>query len=288
MLNADNKGLEVPIDALASIVDEHENPELGFSRADIWALSALVGADVAQPFPIVDFPLTTIGRVNCEDLGKPCLNSNGAQRPCRSDRGPHRDLPHADITTDDLFHFFSSAFGFGVKQTVALLGAHTLGILTRENSGFDGQDGWVTDQTVLDNNYYFELVGLVDPEKDFADQLDQAPPWFRAFEDNSDLPGIPDRHVWEAFPEGQDGQRILMLNADVRTIGLVDFILMLSQLTLQSVCPHLRSLWSENWTTPIWTRTGKSPAHLSAEGDVHTLLGRSTLLLNISSTTLCG
>ena len=36
-----------------------------------------------------------------------------------------------------------------------------------------------------------------------------------SFEDNSDLPGIPDRFVWEAFPEGQDGQRILMLNADV-------------------------------------------------------------------------
>lgn len=215
LLNADNNGLEVPMSALQSIVDEHENEALGFSRADIWALAALVGADIAQPFPIIDLTMTTIGRVNCEEANNRCLDDQGVQRPCRSDRGPHRELPHADITTDKLFHFFSDEFGFDVKETVALFGAHTLGVLTRENSGFDGQDGWVTDETVLDNNYFFELVGIVDRDEPFANQVDDAPPWFRAEEDNSDLPGIPNRHVWEAFPEGQDGQRILMLNADV-------------------------------------------------------------------------
>lgn len=219
MLNPDNAGLEVPITALDSIVDEHENEELGFSRADIWALAALVGADEAQPFPVVDFTLTSIGRRNCEDANDRCLNSQGQQTPCRANRGPHRELPHADITTEDLFHFFRDTFSFGVKATVALFGAHTLGVLTRENSGFDGQDGWVREQTILDNDYYFELVGIVSAGTPFEDQLDLAPPWFRSFEDNSDLRrsgiDVPDRHVWEAFPEGEGGQRILMLNADV-------------------------------------------------------------------------
>ena len=215
LLNDKNAGLELPISEIQSIVDEHENEELGFSRADIWALAALVGADEAQPRPVVDFTLTSIGRKNCEDAQNRCFDSEGTQRPCSPDRGPHRELPSADITTEKLFHFFRDEFGFGVQATVALFGAHTLGVLTRENSGFDGPAGWVREETVLDNEYFFELMGLIDRESPFEDQVDRAPPWFRSFEDNSDLPGIPDRHVWEAFPEGPDGQRILMLNADV-------------------------------------------------------------------------
>lgn len=200
MRNADNKGLEVPIAALEAITDRHEDLAIGFSRADIWALAALVGADVAQPsFPTVDFSMEFIGRQNCPN----------------PTRGPHRELPHADITTKDLFHFFNSEFGFSVKETVALFGAHTLGVLARENSGFDGPDGWVVDETLLNNNYYFELVGNPDPDIPFDQQVDLAPPWFRDFEDNSDLPGIPDRNLWIAFPEGRDGQKIVMLNADV-------------------------------------------------------------------------
>lgn len=218
MLLGDNAGLEVPIAALESVVQTHENKELGFSRADIWALATLVGTDFFQPRQVVDFTLVTIGRKNCEDANDKCFNADGAEVACVPDRGPHRELPHADITTADLFHFFSSKFGFNDKETVCLLGAHTLGVLTRENSGFDGQDGWVTDEFVLNNDYFFELVGNPDPDVDFVDQLDIAPPWFPEFGDNSDLPGVADRHFWVAFPQGQDGQRIVMLNADVALV----------------------------------------------------------------------
>jgi len=222
LLFSENDGLEKPIVALRPIVDKHEDKQLGISRADIWALAALVGADEAQPRPIADFSLKTLGRQNCEDANNDCFDADGRRTQCREDRGPHRKLPHADITTKDLFHFFSAEFGFGDKQTVALFGAHTLGVLTRENSGFDGQNGWVTDETVLDNDYYFELVGNPDPGVPFDQQVDIAPPWFRAFEDNRDLAGIPNRHMWEAFPQGRNGQRILMLNADIALVRELD------------------------------------------------------------------
>jgi hypothetical protein len=218
MANPDNFGLEVPIAALDSVVTVHEDPILGISRADIWALATLVGADVSQPFPVADFSLNTVGRINCEDAGDPCFDAQNVEIPCTQTQGPTREIPHADITTADLFHFFSTEFGFNMRETVALFGAHTIGVLTRENSGFDGPDGWVVDDLILDNDYYFELVGNPNPNIPFADQVDVAPPWFRDFEDNSDLEDMPDRHVWAAFPQGRNGQRILMLNADIALV----------------------------------------------------------------------
>jgi hypothetical protein len=217
MLLPDNFGLETPIRTLEPVVAAHENLAVSFSRADVWALAALVGADMAERAPgIVDFDMEWIGRQNCETSNAQCFDSNNAVVPCSATRGPHRELPHADITTGDLFRFFSTEFGFGDQETVALLGAHTLGVLSRDNSGFHGPDGWVREETLLNNEYFFELVGNVDPDVPFVDQIDLAPPWIRAFEDNSDLgDDIPDRFPWVAFPDGRDGQRIVMLNADV-------------------------------------------------------------------------
>jgi hypothetical protein len=218
MTNPDNNGLEVPIQALEAVVAKHENLSIKFSRADIWSLAALIGADVAQGSEDrVDFSMQWFGRRNCEDQGE-CLDADSRVRACSPDLGPHRELPPADVTTADLFHFFSQDFGFDEKETVALMGAHTLGGLSAENSGFNGVNGWVRDNTVLDNDYYFELVGGTSLNSSLEDLIDGAPPWTRVLEINSDLDGMPNRPAWEAFPRSEDfpeGERILMLNADV-------------------------------------------------------------------------
>ena len=39
------------------------------------------------------------------------------------------------------------------------MGAHSIGSLARENSGFDGEKGWVMNNKVLDNSYHRMLVG---------------------------------------------------------------------------------------------------------------------------------
>ena len=85
-------------------------------------------------------------------------------------------LPEADITTSELFHFFDNEFGFSVKETVALMGAHTIGTLARENSGFNGTNGWVRDNLLLDNDYYHELVGG-EEESSTQDLIELVPPW---------------------------------------------------------------------------------------------------------------
>ncbi len=220
MTFADNAGLEVPIEALQPIVEQYENPLFNISRADIWALAALVGADVAQERSEtkVDFTLEFIGRKNCEDRFTQCFDQDGNERECSATLGPHVHLPEPDITTQDIFHFFNSEFGFNVRETVALMGAHTLGVLNRTNSGFNGTNGWVRDHLLLDNDYYHELVGGEEGD-DIGTLIDLAPPWLRFEIDNSDLPDIPDRPVWRAFPPAFDGSglvEIFMLNADVR------------------------------------------------------------------------
>lgn len=120
MTNVDNRGLEVPIDAIASIVDEYNST---LSRADIWALAALVSSEEAQNGNNrVSFPFEWYGRVDCNSIdGK---SSDTSQT-----------LPSPNLTTHQLFQFFSENFGLTTRETVALMGAHTIGQLSKQNSG---------------------------------------------------------------------------------------------------------------------------------------------------------
>ena len=79
----DNAGLDIPIDLLAPIVAKYENATYGVTRADLWALAALVGADVAQTRSAfqVDFSLEYIGRKNCEDRFDQCFDKFFLSKP---------------------------------------------------------------------------------------------------------------------------------------------------------------------------------------------------------------
>ena len=222
LTNPENNGLESGMDALRPIVAAHENPALNISRADIWAIASHVGCDVAQErSPVkVDFSVQHIGRTNCEDKGTPCFDKNNQQRPCNETLGPFFEVPSPDTTTDGLFHYMFEVFGFDVQESVALMGAHTIGRLDPAASGFDGPNGWVRDNLLLNNDYYHELVGGNSPNASMAELVDNAPPWSSFRVNNCDLPGVPNRSAWHAFPpidaEG-DTVEILMLNADVST-----------------------------------------------------------------------
>jgi Peroxidase len=48
-----------------------------------------------------------------------------------------------------MLDFMDQHFGFNMDETVALMGAHTLGKALPENSGYEGQNGWVTDMFTL-------------------------------------------------------------------------------------------------------------------------------------------
>jgi hypothetical protein len=139
--NPTNNGLRVAVDSLAPIVADLE--DLCVSRADLWAYAVLVAAEVSQDTHTFtdDFE---VGRINCETAGT-CSGSNCASfGPDEED-----DHPSADLTTHQLLDFMDEHFGFGARETVAIMGVHTLGEALPENSGFEGELGWVKNKEVL-------------------------------------------------------------------------------------------------------------------------------------------
>jgi Peroxidase len=133
--NPENFGLGIPISALSDVVSRHATAESGLSRADIWAMSAVVGADLSQrPNSRIDFDLSWWGRVDCENTGSVCLDTDQNTVPCTATLGPHRNLPGIDLNTADLYAFFENEFGFDQRETVTIMGAHTIGALATEVS----------------------------------------------------------------------------------------------------------------------------------------------------------
>jgi catalase (peroxidase I) len=129
--NPDNAGIEPAIDVLSPIVNKFAID--GVSRSDMWALAATVGADVTQRSNSrVDMRLKWWGRVDCEKTGKPCTDASGNSVTCSAKKGSHHEFPSTNMHTHDLYSFFSDNFGFNQRDTVAIMGAHTLGVVRPE------------------------------------------------------------------------------------------------------------------------------------------------------------
>lgn len=238
--NGDNNGLDVPIDALEPIVQQYAHNDdyitlaggVPISRADIWALAAMARAEKAQPpndEDFTSFPLTHVGRVDCERKSPSPCDGAADGIICDARNGPPRDLPSPDLTTHGLLTFFSDEFGFSPQETTAIMGAHTLGTASRGNSGFDGQSGWVNNNRVLANGYYDLLVGdTTDPTREpNIHELRHAPQWTVEFINNNNRPEIPSRFQW--FHQKQDQStenvtdtrqldKIIMLNSDIALV----------------------------------------------------------------------
>ena len=205
----DNKGLELPIAALKPIVDKYSG---SLSRADVWALATIVGAESSQRNrDALDYTFDFVGRVDCEDTGVDvCVNVPNGCDP--SQNGPIRGMPSPNLNTAEVLHFFSAEFGFGAEETVALMGAHTIGEAIVDNSGFDGQ--WVGDNERLDNRYYRSMIG---DDGDVEDWFD-APGWNQETINNND-PDIPTRTQWR---RGNNVNGDIMLNTDIALVRNFD------------------------------------------------------------------
>lgn len=236
MSDPENFGLDVPVQELEPIVNEYSSPN-GLSRADIWVLAGMVGCEESQRS--IEFRFTHFGRKNCDCTG------------CSFNNGPPAEFPSPDLTTRQLLQYFRNEFGFSTQQTVAIMGAHTLGEASRRNSGFDGRSGWVDRKLDLDNEYYELLVGGNGPNDPINILVDQAPAWNLRVQDNSDLPNFPNQAVWTRRPIA-GGAPLIMVNSDIAVVrdleGLLDSDNTVdcrfsgrggpNNVNVASVCPH--------------------------------------------------
>ena len=106
--NTANAGLGRPMEELAATVDRYQDQ---MTRADVWALAALTAVELMQGSHGPTYSFDYVGRATCGD------NMRG---------GPDHQMPSNHITTGDLLTFFSEQFDFSDRETVAIMGAHSV------------------------------------------------------------------------------------------------------------------------------------------------------------------
>lgn len=103
------------------------------SRADFYALAAVVALEKATEKLMDKFhgrSQLKIGRKDCSTV---------------PDEDSKNNFPSAMGNVDQTLCYFTREFGFNTRESVALLGAHTLGRARMETSGFEGR--WVQTST---------------------------------------------------------------------------------------------------------------------------------------------
>ena len=122
------------------------------SRADFYALAAVVALEKATEKSMDKFH----GRSQLKFGRKECSTT--------PDEDSKNKFPSAMGNVDETLSYFTREFGFNTRESVALLGAHTLGRARMETSGFEGRwvrtstTGGVNPASVLDNEYYKEII----------------------------------------------------------------------------------------------------------------------------------
>jgi len=164
--NKDYPVKEVPLPALDKSLFE-----LGKSRADLWALAGLVAVDFFAKITNKDCNSGSESR-NCD------VRINGDTSQCFADvSGMKFQTGRADCVTDSPYGyptaqievhpnqngngeqtttFYKDNFDFSMRETVAIMGAHTIGQFNNIISGFSYS--WTKETRDILNNEYFRLI----------------------------------------------------------------------------------------------------------------------------------
>jgi len=149
--NDDNAGLADLVASLDTLYLANGYDTL-LSRADFWALAGVYAVDKT-----IELNNDDCDEDDCEvpDSG---LVFQWGRTDC--DTAPYTDvdvgLPSALLDHANVMSFFAGEFGFDDNETVALLGAHTLGRASSENSGFSGT--WINGEANFFNNEYYKKL----------------------------------------------------------------------------------------------------------------------------------
>ena len=153
MDNIENRGLEGIFAEVNSLYDREFN-DTGISRADFYALASIIavrrGANDQDCMmlrlppncerPVPDMTIR-YGRTDCATSPNSPADSGFPDA--------HRDLAH-------VMEIFQDGMGMTERQVVALIGAHTMGMTTPRNSGFQGP--WAPPTDRFDNAFFRTLV----------------------------------------------------------------------------------------------------------------------------------
>jgi len=166
--NPDNAGLEDLVGNLETAYTDNSLSAL-VSRADFWAYAGIYAVKEAiastnagcdsEDCTVSDIDLTfQTGRVDCATA--PYTDAD-VQLP-----GPH--LTYAELTS-----FYYSRFGMTAEEAVAIMGAHTLGAASQDNSGFRG--AWIAGGAAdFNNEYYTALLNNAWTQRDVSATRDNS------------------------------------------------------------------------------------------------------------------
>jgi len=143
--NVANLGLSRYTDPLDALYDEKFTSFM--SRADFYALASMTALEMATIDTIDKFTGMAdfkVGRTDCPT--SPKENLDGV-------------FPSGTFNMVRNVRFFGIEFGLSAREVVALMGAHTLGRASVQNSGYEGP--WLRGPgaaSILNNRYYREFI----------------------------------------------------------------------------------------------------------------------------------
>lgn len=149
----ENNGLGAPIALLEGFYNGTfmKLTRDNISRSDLWQLASLVslhyGVLIDGPSSYIPTPLAL---ENFKWGRKDCPTSPDAPSETAS------DFPGGTAGHNATVGFFKERFGLSPKQTLALMGVHSLGNAKRRNSGFAG--AWSHKRESLSNRFYNHLT----------------------------------------------------------------------------------------------------------------------------------
>nr|AOZ60365.1 ascorbate peroxidase [Hydra sinensis] len=155
-----NAGLKRVTDRLDALYDASYKGKI--SRADFYALASVIAltrstANLSDKYN--GLRKFKVGRKDCSTSPVESIDSS--------------DIPRGSDGTSKTLQFFKREFGMKTQEAVALLGAHTLGRCSLQNSGFVGSwvdqrfstappgEGNLSPTGILDNAYYRMIIDIV-------------------------------------------------------------------------------------------------------------------------------